>query len=126
MVREDPRVRRNASMNAGSRALRRPVSAAEPLARLDAVLAELRALTDADLEKLSEDEQLECSIKCARTRTSPPRCSTRANLHPPTRRWHLRRTLGGWRLERHGRAVIWISRLGRRYRVDPHDYRLGP
>jgi hypothetical protein len=52
--------------------------------------------------------------------------TTRGNLHPPTRHWHLLRTHGGWTLRRDGRDIIWISPLGKRYRVEPHDYRLGP
>jgi hypothetical protein len=38
----------------------------------------------------------------------------------------VRRTRGGWRLQQHRGSIIWISPLGRRYRIDPHDYRLGP
>jgi hypothetical protein len=52
--------------------------------------------------------------------------TTRANLHSPTRRWHLLRTLGGWRLTPHpdGR-VTWTSPHGRSYQTGPHNY-LGP
>ena len=51
----------------------------------------------------------------------------RRNIHSPTRRWHRARTVGGWRLRIfRDRTVEWRSPLGRTYRVEPHDYRLGP
>ncbi|HET6817017.1 MAG TPA: DUF222 domain-containing protein [Mycobacteriales bacterium] len=51
----------------------------------------------------------------------------RANLHSPTRRWHLLRTVGGWqlRIDPAG-GYVWVSPHGRRYRIDPYDYRQGP
>ena len=53
--------------------------------------------------------------------------TTTTNLHSPSRRWHVLRTLGGWRLRRDpSGGVIWISPQGRRYRIDPFDYRQGP
>jgi len=49
------------------------------------------------------------------------------NLHSPSRRWHVLRTLAGWRLRREtSGVVIWISPHGRSYRIDPYDYRQGP
>jgi hypothetical protein len=52
--------------------------------------------------------------------------TTRANLHSPTRRWHVLRTRGGWRIcPRPDRGVTWISPQGRSYVTGPHDY-LGP
>src|SRR3954447_2563169 len=53
--------------------------------------------------------------------------TTRTNLHTPTRRWHVLRTHGGWRLRAHPRGGwIWTSPQGRTYRTRPHDYRRGP
>jgi hypothetical protein len=52
--------------------------------------------------------------------------TTRDNLHPPTRRWHVAKTHGGWTVRRVGRVWTWTSPLGRTYTVEPHDYRLGP
>jgi hypothetical protein len=52
--------------------------------------------------------------------------TARANLHSPSRRWHVLRTLGGWRLRAHPRGgVAWTSPHGRSYHTGPHDY-LGP
>lgn len=52
--------------------------------------------------------------------------TVRDNLATPTRRWHVARTHGGWTVHRAGRQLVWTSSTGRRYRVEPHDYRLGP
>lgn len=50
----------------------------------------------------------------------------RANLHSPTRRFHVLRTLGGWRLRAQQEGgVTWVSPHGRSYYTGPHDY-LGP
>jgi hypothetical protein len=48
------------------------------------------------------------------------------NLHSPTRRWHLLRTLGRWTITKNKHGWTWTSPLGRRYHVQPHDYRHGP
>lgn len=49
------------------------------------------------------------------------------NLHSPTRRWHVLRTLGGWQLRIHpAGGWVWTSPQGRTYRIDPYDYREGP
>lgn len=51
----------------------------------------------------------------------------RANLHVPSRRWHVLRTHGGWRLTRDaGGRITWTSPQGRTYRINPYDYRRGP
>ena len=49
------------------------------------------------------------------------------NLHPPGRRWHNAHTHGGWKPKicQCG-TVTWHSAHGLTYRVEPHDYRLGP
>jgi len=49
------------------------------------------------------------------------------NLHPPDRRWHNAHTHGGWKptICDCG-TVTWHSPHGQTYRVEPHDYRLGP
>jgi hypothetical protein len=52
--------------------------------------------------------------------------TTAGNLHSPTRRWHLLRTLGGWTITKNTHGWTWTSPQGRRYRVQPHDYRHGP
>jgi hypothetical protein len=53
--------------------------------------------------------------------------TTTRNLHSPSRRWHVLRTVGGWRLRRHpDGGWIWTSPQGRTYRIDPYDYRRGP
>jgi hypothetical protein len=60
----------------------------------------------------------------ARGRGGP---TTRGNLHSPSRRWHVLRTHGGWRLHAHrDGGWIWTSPQGRTYRTRPHDYRRGP
>jgi hypothetical protein len=52
--------------------------------------------------------------------------TTRTNLHTPTRRWHLLRTLGGWRLTPHPDGhITWTSPHRRSYQTRPHNY-LGP
>ena len=52
--------------------------------------------------------------------------TTRANLHSPTRRWHLLRTLGGWQLRTHpDDGITWTSPHDRSYHTGPHNY-LGP
>ncbi|HEU5034952.1 MAG TPA: hypothetical protein VFT62_09385 [Mycobacteriales bacterium] len=53
--------------------------------------------------------------------------TTRANLHSPTRRWHRAKTLAGWTVEHNDDGGwTWTSPVGRTYRTEPHDYRLGP
>ena len=52
--------------------------------------------------------------------------STRDNLHSPTRRWHVLKTHAGWTVTRTGRGWTWTSPTGRRYFIEPYDYRLGP
>jgi hypothetical protein len=51
----------------------------------------------------------------------------RANLAPYLRRWHLLKTHTAWttHVSTDG-SLLWTSPTGRRYRVDPFDYRLGP
>jgi hypothetical protein len=59
-----------------------------------------------------------------------PRCqggkTIRANLHSPTRRWHLLKTHYDWTAQRHGTNVDWTSPAGLTYTIQPYDYRLGP
>jgi hypothetical protein len=52
--------------------------------------------------------------------------SIRDNLHSPTRRWHLLKTHASWLPMRLNRTIVWISPSGRRYDIEPYDYRLGP
>jgi hypothetical protein len=49
------------------------------------------------------------------------------NIGPVDRRGHNAKTHGGWVARRHPNgAVTWTSPRGLTYRVEPHDYRLGP
>jgi hypothetical protein len=48
------------------------------------------------------------------------------NLHSPTRGWHLLRTHGRWTITKNAHGWTWTSPQGRRYHVQPHDYRRGP
>ena len=50
----------------------------------------------------------------------------RANLGPPTRRWHRIKTFTDWTVRQINRRWQWTSPTGRKYTIEPHDYRLGP
>jgi len=51
--------------------------------------------------------------------------TSRDNLHPPTRRWHVLTTRTAWRVERLGDGgLLWTSPLGRTTVTRPHDYRV--
>lgn len=51
--------------------------------------------------------------------------TSRDNLHPPTRRWHVMTTRTAWQVERLGDGrLLWTSPLGRTTITRPHDYRL--
>ena len=50
----------------------------------------------------------------------------RTNLGPPTRRWHRIKTFTDWTVRQINRRWEWTSPTGRKYTVEPHDYRLGP
>jgi hypothetical protein len=50
----------------------------------------------------------------------------RANLGPLVRRWHRLKTFTGWTVQQIKHRWEWTSPTGRRYQVNPHDYRLGP
>ncbi|HWB67133.1 MAG TPA: DUF222 domain-containing protein [Mycobacteriales bacterium] len=51
----------------------------------------------------------------------------RDNLGPFDRRSHRAKTHGDWQVHRDTvGATIWRSPTGHRYRIEPHDYRLGP
>jgi hypothetical protein len=50
--------------------------------------------------------------------------TTRDNLHPPTRRWHLLTTHTAWRVQRRpDGSCTWTSPLGRTTVTRLHDYR---
>jgi hypothetical protein len=50
----------------------------------------------------------------------------RVNLGPFVRRWHRVKTFTGWTVQQIKRHWEWTSPTGRRYTIEPHDYRLGP
>jgi len=50
----------------------------------------------------------------------------RTNLGPLTRRWHRLKTFTDWTVHQIKRTWEWTSPTGRTYRIEPHDYRLGP
>ena len=50
----------------------------------------------------------------------------RSNLGPIVRRWHRLKTFAGWTVKQVRRGWEWTSPTGRTYRIEPHDYRLGP
>jgi hypothetical protein len=50
----------------------------------------------------------------------------RTNLGPLVRRWHRIKTFDDWTIHQINRDWEWTSPTGRRYTVEPHDYRLGP
>ena len=50
----------------------------------------------------------------------------RANLGPIVRRWHRLKTFADWTVRQIHRGTEWISPTGRKYTIEPHDYRLGP
>ena len=52
--------------------------------------------------------------------------TVRINLGPFVRRWHRLKTFAGWTVKQTKRHWIWTSPTGRTYRIEPHDYRLGP
>jgi hypothetical protein len=50
----------------------------------------------------------------------------RTNLGPFVRRWHRIKTFTNWTVQQIQRHWEWTSPTGRRYTIEPHDYRLGP
>lgn len=51
--------------------------------------------------------------------------TSRDNVHPPTRRWHVLTTHTRWHVARQpDRRLMWTSPLGRTTVTRPHDYRL--
>jgi len=52
--------------------------------------------------------------------------TVRTNLGPFTRRWHRLKTFTDWTVRQIKRGWEWTSPTGRRYTIEPHDYRLGP
>jgi hypothetical protein len=52
--------------------------------------------------------------------------TTRTNLGPLVRRWHRLKTFDDWTVQQTNRHWEWTSPTGRRYKTEPHDYRLGP
>jgi hypothetical protein len=50
----------------------------------------------------------------------------RANLGPLVRRWHRIKTFEDWTVHQTKHHWEWTSPTGRRYKTEPHDYRLGP
>jgi hypothetical protein len=49
------------------------------------------------------------------------------NTAPLDRRWHRAKTHAGWTwVKNEDASITWASPTGHTYRVDPHDYRLGP
>jgi hypothetical protein len=50
----------------------------------------------------------------------------RTNLGPFVRRWHRIKTFTDWTVRQVKRGWEWTSPTGRRYTIEPHDYRLGP
>jgi hypothetical protein len=52
--------------------------------------------------------------------------TTRTNLGPLVRRWHRLKTFDDWTVHQTKHHWEWTSPTGRRYKTEPHDYRLGP
>lgn len=50
----------------------------------------------------------------------------RKNLGPVVRRWHRLKTFDGWTVEQTAEGWLWTSPTGRKYLIEPFDYRLGP
>jgi hypothetical protein len=50
----------------------------------------------------------------------------RDNLGPLTRRWHRLKTFDGWTVKQTPQGWHWTSPTGRKYLIEPFDYRLGP
>jgi hypothetical protein len=50
----------------------------------------------------------------------------RANLGPVVRRWHRLKTFDGWTVAQTSEGWLWTSPTGRKYLIEPFDYRLGP
>jgi hypothetical protein len=48
------------------------------------------------------------------------------NLGPLVRRWHRIKTFADWTVHQINRTWTWTSPTGRKYTIEPHDYRLGP
>ena len=52
--------------------------------------------------------------------------TVRTNLGPLVRRWHRIKTFANWTVRQINRRWEWTSPTGRKYTIEPHDYRLGP
>jgi hypothetical protein len=52
--------------------------------------------------------------------------TVRTNLGPIVRRWHRIKTFTGWTVKHVKLGWEWTSPTGRKYTIEPHDYRLGP
>jgi hypothetical protein len=52
--------------------------------------------------------------------------TVRSNLGPFVRRWHRIKTFTGWSVKQVKLGWEWTSPTGRKYTIQPHDYRLGP
>ena len=52
--------------------------------------------------------------------------TTRLNLGPVIRRWHRLKTFDGWTITQTLQGWLWTSPTGRKYLIEPFDYRLGP
>jgi hypothetical protein len=52
--------------------------------------------------------------------------TVRVNLGPIVRRWHRLKTFADWTVSQVKRRWEWTSPTGRKYTIEPHDYRLGP
>jgi hypothetical protein len=56
-----------------------------------------------------------------------PGLTIRDNLHPPNRKWHNAKTVGGWTVKQNSdRTWTWTSPHRLTHKTAPHDYRLGP
>jgi hypothetical protein len=52
--------------------------------------------------------------------------TVRSNLGPLVRRWHRLKTFTDWTVKQVQHRWQWTSPTGRKYTIEPHDYRLGP